>query len=65
MAQLFNNWDEDKDGTLDKEEWRKGILKLGFDAPIPAINDMFERFDVNNDGHLQVRGGLPTSYLLP
>ena len=28
---LFRQWDEDKNGTIDKKEFRKAIKALGFD----------------------------------
>jgi hypothetical protein len=32
VLQLFTEWDENGDGLVDKGEFRRGVLRLGFDA---------------------------------
>ena len=39
VFELFKLWDTSGDGKVDKGEFRRGIAKLGFDAPIYEINE--------------------------
>lgn len=43
---LFKQWDTDHSGTIDKVEFRKSIVRIGFDAPRAAIDELFDEVDV-------------------
>ena len=54
VAKLFDLFDEDNSGDLTKKEFRRGVLALGLNAPAHELNELFDYFDANGDGHLSI-----------
>merc|ERR1711998_771118 len=50
VIDLFRQWDDDDNGTIDKKEFRKAITALGFKAPKPEIDALFDTFDTDRSG---------------
>ena len=47
---LFKSWDEDKNGKVDKKEFRKAFAALGYSAPKPEIDAVFDSLDADGGG---------------
>ena len=50
VLDLFREWDEDGDGLVDVNEFRAALSLLGYDAPKPDINALFQIFDADASG---------------
>ena len=50
LVSLFNEWDDDANGALNKKELRQGIAALGYEVPKKEVDELFESFNTNEDG---------------
>lgn len=50
---LFNEWDVDRSGALDKAELARAIASLGYFASRKDVRALYDAIDENGDGHLQ------------
>ena len=50
VVDLFRDWDENGDGTVDKREFRKAMAALGVDAPRAEVDRLFDSFDPDGSG---------------
>lgn len=57
VIDLLKSWDDDNSGTIDKEEFRSGIQKLGFpfECDDAAIDTVFDHFDDEKTGSIEFR----------
>ena len=55
LAALFEQWDTDKNGTVDKEEFRKAITALGYSTCQSEIDGVFAKLDKNKSGSLDYK----------
>ena len=53
VMQLFKEWDQDHDCTVSREEFRRGVCLLGFEAPPEEIDSIFDAFDETHNGSLE------------
>ena len=49
-TELFRAWDENSDGFVSKREFRRGVQLFGLKATTSVCNDLYSKFDKNNDG---------------
>ena len=49
---LFRDWDENSDGEVDREEFRKAIPLLGFSESLKVVDKCFDLFDADSDGSI-------------
>ena len=49
---LFADWDEDGDGTINLEEFRRAVLIMGIRATRDDIKEMFETVDEDGSGSI-------------
>ena len=55
LINMFQRWDEDSNGVIDRVEFRRAVRALGFDAvdfPDSAIDAVFDEFDEDGSGSL-------------
>ena len=52
LIKLLREFDVDKNGTVTKEEFRRGVKAVGVRAPLHELNALFNSFDVDLDGTL-------------
>ncbi len=53
LVDLFRAWDEDGNGVVSKEEFRKAFATLGYFAPREEIDGLFTHtFDVDGSGYI-------------
>ena len=52
VMDLFKEWDTDKSASVSRDEFHVGITALGFVAPAPAIDAVFDSFDEDHSGVL-------------
>ena len=52
---LFNTWDENGDGKMDKAEFETGLRTLGLDVPTSVIDSLFGQWDTDNSGALSMK----------
>ena len=52
LVKLLREFDVDKNGTVTKEEFRRGVKAVGVRAPLHELNALFNSFDVDLDGTL-------------
>ena len=50
VRRLFNDWDTDGNGGVDKKEFRRAITALGYSAPKSDIDGLFNKLNNNKDG---------------
>ena len=55
MIDIFRDWDEDSSGTIDKSEFRKAIIALGFNAPRSEVDALFGTYDRDGGGSIDYR----------
>ena len=57
VIDLFRSWDENNDGFLSREEFRRALPMLGISVPrgVQGIDEMFEAFDGNGNGRITFR----------
>ena len=53
LVSLFNEWDDDANGALDKKELRRGIAALGYEVPKKEVDELFESMNENGDGFIE------------
>ena len=53
VIDLFREWDEDGNGTVDRTEFRQAVRALGFDAPRADIDALFAEFDRDGNGTVE------------
>ena len=54
LVELFADWDEDGNGGLDKKEFRKGIIAMGYDAPNKDIDAIFDSMNEDGNKYLEI-----------
>jgi Ca2+-binding EF-hand superfamily protein len=54
VLDLFRQWDENGDGKLGKEEFRKVVAMLGIEAPAHDADLVFDSFDEDGNGFVQI-----------
>ena len=52
VIDIFRDWDEDFSGTIDKREFRKALLALGFNAPKEEAEALFNAYDCDGGGSI-------------
>ena len=52
VSDLKNKWDSDGNGKLDRNEFNKNIMSLGFEASDEEYNELFDSLDVDHSGSL-------------
>jgi hypothetical protein len=52
VRDLFRSWDKDNSGTIDRNEFRKGMFALGFGASKEQIEQLFDQLDADSSGEL-------------
>ena len=45
VVDLFRAWDEDESGTIERREFCRGLLALGFDAPRELLRALSDELD--------------------
>jgi hypothetical protein len=50
VKDLFRAWDDDKNGKINKVEFRRALLALGFQAPKEAMGLLFDQLDRDASG---------------
>ena len=53
VMDLFRDWDDDGNGTIDKKEFRRAIAALGYAAPRAEIDGLFDKFDADRSGEIE------------
>ena len=46
IIDLFNQWDENRDGQVSKKEFRRAMPMIGFDVPKAEVDALFDSWDV-------------------
>ena len=54
LLDLFNEWDVNGDGAISKKEFRKGIEALNIGAPISEVNALFDSYDADRSGTIEL-----------
>jgi len=54
LIELLDEWDEDHDSQVTKLEFRRGIAALGLRAKATEVNDLFDLFDRDGDGVIEM-----------
>ena len=54
LIRLFKEWDVDGSGTISRKEFRQGVEALRLVAPKTDVNALFNEYDVNENGVLEV-----------
>ena len=55
VMDLFREWDENGDGTISKDEFRRAMPMLGMHAPDGATDEVFDSFDRDGGGTIDFR----------
>ena len=45
VTDLLRDWDEDGNGGIDKREFRRALIALGYNAPKAVHHDLFDSLD--------------------
>ena len=53
VMDLFQKWDYDRSGSVDKKEFAIALRELGFNAPKQAVHQLFDEMDVDRSGHIE------------
>ena len=53
MIDLFRDWDQDGNGTIDKKEFRLAVAAMGYDASKEDLDILFDELDTSGDGLLE------------
>ena len=54
LKEVFQGFDEDGNGYIDKEELLKGLKKLNIPATKEDVEEMINEADENSDGQLSI-----------
>ena len=54
VIDLFRDWDRNMDGTISKKEFRVGVERMGFDVPRAALHSLFDSWDPDGSGLLDL-----------
>ena len=54
VTQLFRDWDDDKSGTVSKEEFRRALPVLGLSVEREDADALFDTFDADGSGELDL-----------
>ena len=54
VIDLFRDWDRNMDGTISKKEFRVGVERMGFDVPRAAVHSLFDSWDPDGSGLLDL-----------
>ena len=52
VVDLFQDWDEDRDGAISKKEFRQGLANTGIGATSDEIDALFNRWDKDGSGSI-------------
>ena len=52
LYELFDLWDEDRDGRLDEREFRRGLKQLGIKPTLAAYHNFLEETDYDQTGEV-------------
>ena len=55
VIDLFREWDEDGNGIVSKDEFRKAMPLLGLEVPVSAIDELFDSWDPDGSGELDMK----------
>ena len=55
VMMLFQQWDFDGSGTVDKSEFRKAMKALGLNAPVSHVDALFHEFDADSGGLIEFK----------
>jgi len=55
VMDLFREWDDNGDGQITKDEFKKAIPKLGLTCPMDAVDALFDEFDLDRGGTITFR----------
>ena len=56
VIDLFRAWDDDSSGTIDKQEFRRGLHQLGLtEVPREEVDALFDEIDVDQSGEIDLR----------
>ena len=55
VMDLFREWDEDNDGLVSREEFRRALPLLGLHASTAQFDELFDEFDVDKGGSISFR----------
>jgi hypothetical protein len=54
VVDIFRSWDEDGSGSVSRKEFRRALLKLGYDAPRADLDRAFDEFDLDGSGEIDL-----------
>jgi hypothetical protein len=57
VTSLFSAWDENGDGRVSRREFRRAVTLFGLKATRADIDSLFESFDPDGSGSIEVRDG--------
>ena len=49
---VFAAWDKDGGGSASRKEFRTWFSRIGYDAPVDDVNELFDEFDVDGSGEI-------------
>lgn len=49
---VFKCWDKDGGGSVSRKEFRLWWPRIGYEAPMEALNELFDEFDVDGSGEI-------------
>ena len=55
VGDLFREWDDDNNGKVSKDEFTRGLKELGFEASDETIHEVFDTWDPDGSGVLELR----------
>jgi len=53
VIHLFQDWDTDGNGGIDKKEFRKAVAALHYKAPKAAVDQLFDHLDPGKTGFIE------------
>jgi len=54
IVKLFDEWDDDDSGKIEKKEFRKGMKMLGLTASKKQLEDLFDSWDGDKTGSITI-----------